>query len=198
MTHELEQEEHELEVEATHELEQEEHELEVEATYELELEQGEPRKALKSLLRGRAQNPEFAAEAVDNLRRCYRELGDDKALKAYYLECLDQHPTVPLLLVIAEDLRDSEGEESAARFLMEALDQRPSLRGVASLLELQMQMLEGEARDKLGAVLSLVERLVAERPSYRCGHCGFSGRQLHWSCPSCKHWGVIHSIRNTG
>nr|WP_301334301.1 hypothetical protein [Solimonas sp. SE-A11] len=31
-------------------------------------------------------------------------------------------------------------------------------------------------------------------PRYRCGHCGFSPRQLFWQCPSCKQWATITPI----
>jgi lipopolysaccharide biosynthesis regulator YciM len=165
---------------------------------DLELALEQPKRAIKSLLRVRNQNPEFVAEAVPALQRAYRALDDEKSLRTYYRQCLESHPSVALLLVIAEDLRDAEGEQSAADFLVRELDQRPSLRGLASLLDLQMSAAEeGPARDNLGRLLGLVERLVAQRPAYRCGHCGFSGRQLHWQCPGCKYWGAIKSIRDT-
>jgi lipopolysaccharide biosynthesis regulator YciM len=44
----------------------------------------------------------------------------------------------------------------------------------------------------------LAERLLASRPAYRCGHCGFAGKHLHWNCPGCKHWGSIKAIGGPG
>ena len=41
----------------------------------------------------------------------------------------------------------------------------------------------------------LVEQLVADKPLYRCGHCGFDGKTLHWQCPSCKQWSSVKPIQ---
>jgi lipopolysaccharide assembly protein B len=32
-------------------------------------------------------------------------------------------------------------------------------------------------------------RMLSEaNPGYRCEQCGFSGKVLHWQCPTCKNW----------
>ena len=68
---------------------------------------------------------------------------------------------------------------------------------LARLINLQIDAAEGRARDNLDLLQVLVERLIAERPLYRCSHCGFAGQQLHWFCPGCKHWGTMKTIRGT-
>jgi lipopolysaccharide biosynthesis regulator YciM len=136
-------------------------------------------------------------ETISILRRCYAELNDDKSLKAYLQDCLGSDPTAPLVLAIAEDMRQSEGNEAAGDFLSAQLADRPSLRGLARLISLQLDATESPARENLSLLQVLVERLIAERPAYRCGHCGFAGQQLHWFCPGCKHWGTMKTIRGT-
>ncbi|MEC9127362.1 MAG: lipopolysaccharide assembly protein LapB, partial [Pseudomonadota bacterium] len=49
--------------------------------------------------------------------------------------------------------------------------------------------------DSLRLLKELVEKQMLQRPKYRCGSCGFSGRKLYWLCPSCKKWGVVKPIK---
>ena len=42
----------------------------------------------------------------------------------------------------------------------------------------------------------LLDRLIQERPVYRCDHCGFAAKHLLWFCPGCKYWGTFKTIRN--
>jgi len=80
---------------------------------------------------------------------------------------------------------------------VEQLEKMPSLRGLEKLVSLQADSSDGDTRENLGLVQQLVQRLIEERPSYRCSHCGFAGRHLHWFCPGCKYWGTITPIRGT-
>jgi lipopolysaccharide biosynthesis regulator YciM len=65
-------------------------------------------------------------------------------------------------------------------------------------MKLQMECAEGVERDKLDLLQGLANRLVADRNAYRCDHCGFAGKHLHWFCPGCKTWGTMKTIRDTG
>ena len=91
-------------------------------------------------------------------------------------------------------MKRSEGDAQAGVFLAGQLAERPSFRGLEQLIDLQMGNTEGKARDDLGLLQLLVRRLVAERPAYRCEHCGFSGQILHWRCPGCRFWGTICNL----
>lgn len=163
----------------------------------VEYDAGRYKQAIKALRRVRQQDPLYISESVPSLRECYRELGDEKSLLAYLRDCLDAHPSPPLLLAAAEDIRAMDGGSIAEQFLVEQLEKMPSLRGMEKLVSLQMSDTEGKSREDLGLLQELVQRLIEERPSYRCSHCGFSGRHLHWFCPGCKYWGTIRPIRGT-
>lgn len=163
----------------------------------VEYDAGRFKQAIKALRRVRQQDPLYISESVATLRACFRELGEERALRSYLMECLDLHPSPPLLLATVEDLREAEGQEVAERFLVEQLEKMPSLRGLEKLVSLQADSNEAGARESLGLVQRLVQRLIEERPSYRCTHCGFAGRHLHWFCPGCKYWGTISPIRGT-
>ena len=162
---------------------------------ELECQAGNYRQAIKALRKVGQQDPDYIPETIPTLQEAYRELGEERTLREYLEECLLANPAAPLVLAVADDIRDSSGVEASATFLSEQLAKYPSLRGLSRLIALQMGNTEGQIRDNLSLLARLVERLLAERPTYRCSHCGFAGRQLHWFCPGCKHWGTVKSIR---
>ncbi|QFU75335.1 lipopolysaccharide assembly protein LapB [Halioglobus maricola] len=164
---------------------------------EVECEAGRYKQSIKALRRVRQQDPAYISETIPVLRRCYRELGDEKSLRAYLRECLEAHPSPPLVIAAAEDILVSQGSDEAEAFLAKQLEQRPSMRGLEQLIGLQIKATEGKAQDNLGLLQVLVKRLIEERPAYRCSHCGFAGRHMHWFCPGCKYWGTIKTIRGT-
>jgi lipopolysaccharide biosynthesis regulator YciM len=118
-------------------------------------------------------------------------------MKSYLKECLGVNPSAPLVLAVAEDLLQADGPGVASEFLSAQLAAKPSLRGLARLITLQKEAAQGSARDNLDLLQVLVERLIAERPAYRCSHCGFAGQQLHWFCPGCKYWGTMKTLRGS-
>lgn len=164
---------------------------------QLELQSGHPEVAIKVLKRVRFQDAEFIPETVELIHRCYTELDDQAGLYAYLRDCMDIYPSATLMLRIAEDLHTAEGDEAAGSFISRELKSRPSLNGLAALLQLHVANASGSARDNLTLLQQLVDKLIASRPNYRCNHCGFSGKKLHWFCPSCKEWGSIKAIRGT-
>lgn len=164
---------------------------------EVECDAGRYKQAIKALRKIRQQDPLYISESVPTLRKCYRELGDTKSLLAYLRDCLESDPSPPLLLAAAEDIREAEGLEVAESFLVRQLNKMPSLRGLEKLVSLQGSVSEGKASEDLGLVKALVQRLIEERPSYRCSHCGFAARHLHWFCLGCKYWGTVRPIRGT-
>ncbi len=165
---------------------------------QLEYDAGRYREAVQALQRVRVQDPDHLPETIDLLRKCHDELGDQQALRAYLLECLAMRPTPGLVAAVARDMAVADGPGAASRFLCEQLLKYPSLGGMAQLIGLQLAATEGKSREDFAMLQNLAHSLVASRPSYRCGHCGFAGRHLHWSCPGCKHWGSIKAIDGAG
>jgi lipopolysaccharide assembly protein B len=162
---------------------------------EVEYEAGNFKQAVRALRRVKVQDADYIPETIAVLRKSYQQLGDDKSLKNYLEECLGSDPSPNLLLAVAEDICEAGGKQAAADFLSGHLTAQPSLRGLARLINLQLEVTDDSSRENLGLLQVLVNRLINERPTYRCGHCGFTGRQLHWFCPGCKYWGTVKSIR---
>lgn len=163
----------------------------------VEYDSGRHKQAIKALRKVRQQDPDYVSETIPILRDCYSELGDDKSLRAYLLDCLHSNPSAPLVIAAAEDILANEGSREAEVFLVQQLEKSPSMRGLEQLIGLQIRASEGPVENSLSLLQPLVKRLVEERASYRCSHCGFSGRHLHWFCPGCKYWGTVKTIRGT-
>jgi lipopolysaccharide biosynthesis regulator YciM len=161
---------------------------------DLEVQAGRPAEAIGALRRVREQDPDYLPETFALLRHCHEEIKDESAFMEWLTESLESHPSAALVLAVAEAMQRSLGDARAGAFLADQLAERPSFRGLEQLIDLQMGITEGKARDDLGLLQLLVRRLVAERPAYRCEHCGFSGQGLHWRCPGCQFWGTIRNI----
>ena len=86
----------------------------------------------------------------------------------------------------------SSEQRRLSKFLSLILRHQPELIG------LQLGTSEGKPRQDFELLQTLSRRLLASRPAYRCGHCGFAGKNLHWNCPGCKHWGSIKAIGGPG
>ena len=165
---------------------------------QVEFDSGRYRQAVQTLRRVRQQDPDYLPETIALLRRCYQGLEDAHSLRDYLVESLTQRPTPALVAAIAADMIQAEGGAAATEFLATKLLQHPSLAGLSQLIGLQLGASSGGAREDLSVLQGLAERLVASRPAYRCGHCGFAGKHLHWNCPGCKHWGSIKPIGGPG
>lgn len=163
---------------------------------------GNHRESIEALRKVPEQDADFLPEAMRALRESHLALGEEKALSAYLTQCLDEHPSTPLMIAVADDILHNDGVDAARTFLASRLAQVPSLRGLLRWIRLQQksstevdQVLH--AGDPLDMLSVLLERLIKERPAYRCGHCGFSARNLLWFCPGCKYWGTFRTIRTT-
>ncbi|MCF6264567.1 MAG: lipopolysaccharide assembly protein LapB [Xanthomonadales bacterium] len=107
--------------------------------------------------------------------------------------------------------KNEQGLKVAAEFLVAFLRQHPSVQGLAYLIDMNSteqstslsvdgllgglssaQSADASSRDIL---LELTHQLLKNQPVYRCKHCGFSGQQHQWQCPSCKRWDTTSRIR---
>jgi lipopolysaccharide biosynthesis regulator YciM len=163
----------------------------------LEAAEGHHERAIKALKQVVAQNPDFLPEAIPALRESHAAIGEEQALSRYLSECFDEHPATPVMIAVAEDLVRDRGVDAARRFLEERLAEVPSLRGLRRLVRLQQESDNSVPGESLSILGVLLDRLIRERPVYRCEHCGFSAKHLLWFCPGCKYWGMFRTIRAT-
>ncbi len=162
---------------------------------ELELDAGNATRALKTLHSIREQDVDMVSEAIGLLRKVYSAMSKREALQSYLRECFQARPSTRLLLAVAEEIATTRSSQAAKDYLRDHLTERPSLRGLYLLMSLHNRH---EASDDEALQMTLVQRLIDVRPAYRCAHCGFSGQQMHWYCPGCKHWGTVRDLGTIG
>ena len=131
----------------------------------------------------------FSSEILPLFREAFSIFGGQDA----YLDALlriAKTTESSALIIEAAELMDTD---AALRYLLDSAKQRPTLGLVTKLLA-QPDIDKGEG---LGLTQDVLQKLRTETPVYRCRQCGFSGRKLHWLCPSCEQWGTITPIRGT-
>lgn len=138
-------------------------------------------------------DPNFISEIVAPLTRALREHGDLRKARRLLLEFMEREQGCASLVSLVDMVQADEGRVAAIELLAERLHERPSVRGVRRLLELSFPPGVG-GNESVDLVRDILDKLLERDASYRCSHCGFRPRTLHWQCPSCKRWGTIKPI----
>jgi len=150
--------------------------------------------ALKAYKRVEKQDPDFLSEIIFPLARCYENLHNPEGMVKYLTEYLRDRPNISVVLSFADWLNKNKSETEASEFVVQHLREYPSLRGLQRLIQFSVVRTEGGAKEELKLIQELIEKMLINKPLYRCQACGFSGRTLQWQCPSCKRWDVIKPI----
>ncbi|MBQ74742.1 MAG: lipopolysaccharide assembly protein LapB [Gammaproteobacteria bacterium] len=151
--------------------------------------------AIKVLQKIRDQDAVYVPESLETLSIAYQGSNQPSdAFRAYLSSCLEVTPSISIVLTIAASIRDELGDEAVAKFVANHLKKNPTIRGLTQLIDLHMDNTEGIAKENLSILRSFTEALVADKPAYRCNHCGFEGKKMRWYCPSCKDWSTIRPI----
>ncbi|TCK03035.1 lipopolysaccharide assembly protein LapB [Marinobacterium mangrovicola] len=151
--------------------------------------------AIKRLRSVREQEPLLVSETIPLLARCYKEVNRLDQFESYLEECMVHAPSTTVLLARTDLLCEREGVRAAGQFITDELKSRPSIRGFNRLIDLHLEYGSSSARESLTVLRGLTGQLELSKPIYRCGHCGFAGRTLHWHCPSCRQWDSTRPIQ---
>lgn len=141
---------------------------------------------------------ELDADYIPDLLEDYIEAasaaGEQERCRAKLEEWSARHRGISLILRLTDFLAQEQGGDVAGRFLVEALNAKPSVRGLDRLLDLKVAgHLDAASSDSI--LKAVTARLLARQPQYRCHHCGFSGQTHHWQCPSCRNWNTTKKIQ---
>jgi len=156
---------------------------------------GNYKAAIRAYLRVEQQEPDYLPEIIKSLTDCYRALGKLDEMVTFLRQNLAKHNGISMMLALAELIGQEKGDDEAAEFISDYLKQKPSVRGMDRLIELNLQNVKDTVRDKLQVLKEVTTRLIADKPIYTCSQCGFAGRTLYWQCPSCKHWNTVKPIQ---
>ncbi len=161
---------------------------------DIEAKAGDFKTSLQAYQRVREQDPDYLNEVVAPLATAHVQLEDKDGLLAYLQDSLQIFPRTSLTLTLMESIQYREGDAAAIDFMTGQLHQRPSLRGLQSLIALQIKAAAGQAGENLLILKELIDRLLKNKSVYRCGQCGYAGKVLHWLCPGCKTWETTKPI----
>ncbi len=161
---------------------------------EWECEAGHYKAAVKQYRRIKQQDVNFLSEALPGLLFCYKKLNNETELIHFLQECLAVEPKVSIILFLSERLQHAYGVQVAVDFIIEQLKKHASLRGLYRLIELQTSLTDEKSKESMKLLAEFTQRLLQDKPTYLCQNCGYSGRVLHWQCPTCKLWGTIKPI----
>lgn len=161
----------------------------------LEQKQERYKEAIRYYKKAIDQDPDYISEVVAPLSECHQALTEENELVEYLEQCLEKHPRISLVLEISNYLQHNRGEKAAIEFIAHQIQHQASLRGLSRLVDLYLLNSSGDTHEKLMILQNFMKRLLAEKPVYRCSHCGFSSKTLYWLCPSCQHWNMIKPIQ---
>lgn len=161
---------------------------------ELEMLHGRYKPAVRALKRVSAQDPEFLTEIIEPLLTASAKLNAMDECISYLENVLSDHPHASIIFAIGDFVRDEKSMEVAIDFVSVQLSKYPSIRGLNKLIQWHLESAHGLVRDKLQMLYSITSKFLDNKPIYRCEHCGYAGKLLHWLCPSCKQWGRTKPI----
>lgn len=147
--------------------------------------------ALKAYKQVQHQDADFISEVIFRIQHCYEKLGSHSAMLNYFEYLIQVCPHISVILASAQSYKKSNGDKEAAQFLAEHMRLKPSIRGIRHLVDYHLEGAAGDVREDLTLLRSLMDKLLENKPTYRCRQCGLATKTLHWQCPSCRQWSSI-------
>ena len=156
---------------------------------------GRKQLAIESYKSIERQSASYIPNVIKPLLSLYREEGKPDEVLSYLSALLEAHPSTTVLLATVDQVQLMHGGRKAEQYLVQQLKQRPSVRGLEQLINLNLTHAQApDARDGLLGLQALTLQLQEEKPEYQCGQCGFQAHHLHWQCPGCNRWNTIKPI----
>ncbi|WP_440222573.1 lipopolysaccharide assembly protein LapB [Dokdonella sp. MW10] len=160
----------------------------------LEAAQGNVDGAIAAFERVAVRDLDYVPEILSPLLDCYARAGRMQRAEEFLLQINERYQGVSPVLALAKLYARTQGEPVAIEFLTRQLRQRPSVRALMALIDVNLHTAQGEAREGFLIQRDLVRKLLEGQAMYRCSRCGFGARAHHWQCPSCKSWASVRPI----
>lgn len=142
------------------------------------------------------QDAEFISEVIVPLYRCYDGLHDLCGFGVYLQEVMAVTDSVQPHIAYARLLHEQQKTDEGIAHLSRYLQQQSNWIGFNQLLNLTRARTHGGLTGPLDSLRQSLDRIIERQAIYHCGHCGFSGRYLHWQCPSCRQWNSMVPVRD--
>jgi len=160
-----------------------------------EKDSGNYKAAIRAFRRVEDQDQDFIPEIIEPLDTCYTAIGSSQEMQEYLQKIVAKTDGISAMLALAKMIHQQQGEEAEIEFITEHLKQRPSVRGMDKMIELNLNLSKEGVKEKLHVLKHVTEKLLQDKPRYLCSSCGFSAMTIHWHCPSCKNWNTIKPIQ---
>jgi lipopolysaccharide biosynthesis regulator YciM len=160
----------------------------------LEAQQGHLEAAAQAFERVATLDVDYVPEILPPLLDCYARLQQMQRAERFLVDIIERSQGVSPVIALAKLYASTRGEAAAVEFMTRQLRQRPSVRGLMSLIDASLANARGEARENLLILRDLTHKLIEGQAMYRCNKCGFGAKAHHWQCPSCKTWCSVRPI----
>ncbi len=155
---------------------------------------GDHRAAVRDYEKAISLDDEIVPEVARPLMESLSASGDEGALRAYIAKLRTKSNSYTMISTASGVLESLEDPRSARRFFKDQLLRRPSLQGLQHWARMEMEGSSAASRKQISVIVTMLDRVMENRPSHACRICNFKGRQLHWQCPGCHNWDSIRPI----
>lgn len=142
------------------------------------------------------QDIEFVSEIIEPMRRCYQALDDMNGYAQFLREVMPLYDGAHPHVAYARLLHRQHKTDEAIAHISKYLQAEPNWIGFYHLLDLTWSQTRSTLTGPLDSLRQSLGQIIERQPIYHCGQCGFSGRYLHWQCPSCRQWNTIVPVRD--
>lgn len=149
---------------------------------------GHYRKAIKVLQNVEKQDVNYMPEVVQRLLHCYQNTKNLSGFIEWLQSLLTRYPNLTSVrIMIAQIIQMQHGSQAAHDYLYQQLQSHPSVEGLYTLMSLDVP----SQQTIVPLIKGITDTMVQRGHRYSCLNCGFSGKTMHWQCPSCKHWNSV-------
>lgn len=153
-----------------------------------------PAQALEHYEAAESARPDLVPEFIDARFEAFEALADEPRLDAYLQRLAGRRNAYSVIRRARQVIEARQGVSAGNRFFKEQILKRPSLRALRDWARDQVDSPRTKEPEKVQIVVSMLDRVVEDKPAYLCAKCGFRGHVLHWRCPSCGTWDSVSTI----
>lgn len=149
--------------------------------------EGDYRLASRLYRRVMKRDPGFAPMVLPALRRCHAAMDDHAGLGKILATMVAEQPGLKAGLAYAAIIDEKFDDPVTRECIADFIRRNPMLYDLMGTLS--PEAIGGSEDDqRLRRIAGALRMLASSNPGYRCENCGFSGKVLHWQCPTCKNW----------
>ena len=160
----------------------------------LALEAGQYSQASTLYERVEELSPELMPEIIDRRFEVLRQSGNDAEFDRFLKRIHSQRNAYSVIRSTRTVIAGRHNPQLADRFFKDQILKRPSLKGLRDWAHDQVELSKPDEREKVQVICDLLDKVVEDKPAYRCNQCGFQGNVMHWRCPSCEQWDSVLTI----